>query len=126
MKYLGEYVEGEMNGKGILFGDNDNYYLGYRMNREGNRFSIISPSTMNEYLSNKGFSVLEELNTLNCWQSGHLNGIVPIVIGDNYYEINFVNDEPQYRIEYSSSSSLQLRPFLFREILYIMLNIYKK
>ena len=109
LKYLGEYVEGEMNGKGILFGDNDNYYLGYRMNREGNRFSIISPSKMNEYLSNKGFSVLEELNTLNCWQSGHLNGIVPIVIGDNYYEINFVNDEPQYRIEYSSSSSSSLQ-----------------
>ena len=90
VKYVGQFENGEMHGKGVWIGENQAYVIGLR-----NGESIEQVVKEAEGVAEGQDDKWEKSGMIvNCWDRGCLNGVVPVMINNVWYEVEFTMDRP--------------------------------
>ena len=92
LKCCGFFVDGQIHGKGLVFGEDGSFVIGYDGETMGPKVEILKNSSDEEVIN----SLNSQNGIIECWKNGKLEGEVPIITNRGCYHVYFEKNKPTF------------------------------
>ena len=100
LKYCGYFVDGKINGKGLLFGENGSFLVGYDEQRNDVKTLLDHFMGLTEAEDIVKGTIDEQKGMVECWKNGELVGEVPIMTVYGCCHVTFKENKPIFIRDY--------------------------